>query len=228
MGSPMNGMRYAHKTIRKELAAMEAAAGMLGAMDVGDAARLAERVALFKLAIKGHNAGEEAVLWPAIDAIFPQISIPYTLDHRADDETIESIERLLSEYRAAGSDALRHDVAGRVHRQMIALNVSISHHATKEDNHLVPLVEDQFSLEQQHALDGGMGAHSPGELMGQIVPMMVRALDPEEQVDYVGKMARTMPPEVFRAAAGWIKAGVNTEVWTALIGRVPELGAVGR
>lgn len=84
--APFNGMRYAHKTIRHELAALEELAGKLGSEADGVAASLAERFGFVKQVINSHWAGEEEVLWPALEAKAPQITTPYTLDHQGERE----------------------------------------------------------------------------------------------------------------------------------------------
>jgi hemerythrin-like domain-containing protein len=222
MTSPMNGALYAHKAMRKELELLEAMAGPGAPIGEERVAALADRIAFFHPVVKGHNDGEEAVLWPALDGRFPHISTPYTLDHRADEDTFQRIEALLAELRVAGGDE-RAAATEQLRRAIVALSVSVSHHSRKEDSHLAPLVQQSFSAEEQAALVGGMIGYLPRELMPQMLPWMLQALSADERVDYLAIMKEMMPPERFLMAVGWARDGLPPEEWEEMVGQMPEL-----
>jgi hypothetical protein len=224
MVSPMNGALYAHKAFRKELETLEGLAGSGAPAGEEQVEELAERIAFFHPVVKGHNDGEEAILWPAIDGKFPNISTPYTLDHQADEATFQKIESLLGDLRSAAGDE-RAAVAERLRRAIVALNVAVAHHSRKEDAHLAPLVVGNFPVEEQSALAVGMVGYLPRELMPRILPWMLEAISVEERVDYLSILKALMPAERFQAAAGWAKQGLPSDEWATLVERMPELGS---
>lgn len=225
MGSPLNGAIYAHKAFRKELNDLEEEAERLDTARDAWVADFAGRVAFFHRIVKAHNTGEEEVAWPAIDGRFPNVTLPYTFDHRADEETFLQIEGLLGEIQKAGDSRNRAELIRQVKRLFTVINAHVSSHANREDAHIIPLLQENFSLAEQGEMSGRMVAHLPRDEMPRIMPMLVSALTIEERVDYVGAMQHAMPPEAFKAATGWIKAGIPEVEWSELAGRVPGLVA---
>lgn len=221
--APFNGMRYAHKAIRAEAQAMEGMGEELGSLSDGVAGKLRERFALFTAIMRGHWNGEEEILWPALEAKVPQVTVPYTLDHDVEIEVFKTIDDLLSTYRAAQSADERGAVARRLYRELIALNTAIANHSRKEDKQIIPLVEERFSPHEQEALAGAMVAHLPQHLMGEITALVMRALDDDEREDFLRIMMAKMPPQAFRATARAVQAGISPEAWSALALRVPEV-----
>jgi hypothetical protein len=186
---------------------------------------VAEQVDVFHKSVTGHNTGEEEVAWLAIDARFPHVTLPYTLDHRVDEETFLAIEAALRDLQYGAEVAVRDDRMRKLKRLFTELNVSISHHANREDAHIIPLLQENFTLPEQGDIAGRMIAHISRDVMPWMVPAIARAITLEEQVDYVDMMMHAMPPEAFHAVAGWIKAGIPGPQWSELSFRVPELGA---
>jgi hemerythrin-like domain-containing protein len=222
--APFNGMRYAHKTVRAEAEAMEGAAGELGSLADEKAEQLAERFAFFSAIMRGHWNGEEEVLWPALEAQVPQVTTAYTLDHNAEYDVFESIEKLLASYRAAQSGEERAALGHRLQRQFIALNTAITNHSRKEDAHIIPLIEERFSPQQQGELSDRMVALLPQQLMGRIAVTVMRALDDDEREDYLRIMMAKMPPQAFGPLARALQANIAPEAWATLAARVPEAG----
>ena len=221
--APLNGMRYAHKTIRRELKNLEAAAAHLDFADEAAAAALHEHVVVLGALLRGHTDGEEAVLWPALEAKFPQITTPYTLDHRAEQAHVARILDLLVGLKQVAPREAREHLKYQLHHETIAIEASTTLHADKEDVHLIPLTERTFDLPTQAALAGGMAAHLPNQYMPQSTNMMMQALDPAERADYVGMLAEAMPPQAFAATKALIENALSPAEWQDLKARVPQL-----
>lgn len=217
-----NGVHYAHKWIRSELERLEKETRQLATVE--DARACADYLAFFHTGVSGHNAGEELVLWPALEAKVPQVTVPYALDHRADEQTFQTLLGLLAHFQAARGEGERADLARQINREAIVLNAAISHHANKEDVQIMPLSEEHFSREEKEALSGGMVAHLPRELMARAMPTLVMALSPDEREDHLRLMMAGMPAAAFRGIGAIVQGGIPAEAWAELVARIPELG----
>lgn len=221
--APFNGMRYAHKAIRAEVEALERTAEELGPT-AGESDNLfAERFGFFTALMRGHWGGEEEVLWPALEAKVPQVTRAYTMDHHREYEVFNAIEELLSAMQTAETPEERAEHCRRLRREVIALNTAVTQHSRKEDAHIIPLVEDLFTHEEQEALSGGMMAHIPREHMGRAAVMVMRAVDGDEREDYTRMIMAKMPPPAFRGLMSGVKDSISSAAWSALVERVPEL-----
>jgi hemerythrin-like domain-containing protein len=221
-GMPFNGTRYAHKWMRSELAGLEQESqGLVGAEPEAVVA-FTERLAFFHAGVLAHNEGEEKVLWPALEARVPQVSVPYAYDHAADDTTFGQIEQLLEQLpRAAEPD--RSAIGQRLARQAAALHEGIARHSRKEDAHHFPLTEQLFSVPEQGQLAGAMVAHLPPAILMRALPLIFRVLSPDERADYLTIMRAGMPEPAFVRAVDLVRAGLPPADWQELAVKMPGL-----
>ena len=220
--APFNGMRYAHKAIRAEADWLEKAAWEIGSAAEEQTQQFAERFAFFKTILNGHWAGEEQVLFPALEAIVPQVTRPYSLDHKREQEVFASIESLVARLEGAPAGE-RPDLARRLNRQVIALNTAVTNHSSKEDAHIIPLVEERYSPAEQGRLAGEMVAHLPQEHMGRLIGVVMQALNTDEREDHLRIMLAKMPPQALPGLAQAVKSSLSTADWAGLTERLPEL-----
>ena len=106
-------------------------------------------------------------------------------------------------------------------RQSIALTEHVLPHVHKEDTLITPLVCELFTPAEQGAQIGKMMGGFPPELLAKAMPWMIRMIDVDDRVAYVQMIQKVMPPERFGVACGWIRGGVNTDVWSGIASRVP-------
>ena len=222
MESPITSIKFIHKAIRTECGSLEQAVEMFDAEGDARAVDLARRFAFLSDMVKTHEDGEEDALFPAMDSRIYPISAPYLLDHRVDQlhmqEIGQSFERLATTADATG----RADVMRALWRQAIAINSAMTLHIRKEEEILVPLVEKNFSVDEQKAIVSQAISHFTPEQMQVGLPWIIKALEPQEQEGYLRMMMEEMPPPVFRAATQWIAAGVSAAQWAEIVRRLPE------
>lgn len=225
MDSPISGIRFIHKALRKEIDGLEEAAGQLVPEDEASAARLADRFRFFQETVASHAAGEEDALFPAMDARIYPVSTTYVMEHQAEERFYDEILRLLESFTGTKEESERVRTVRRVNRLAIAANATLTLHIQKEEQHLVPLVEAHFSIEEQGEIVSRSVAHFGPEQMQRVLPWMMMALTADEQDAYLGMMMRATPREAFRQMARWISEGVSSSQWEEMVRRIPDLAA---
>ena len=79
MPGPIDGLRFAHTAIERELTDLESLVSK--ASSPADVAALAERFAFLEKFCDGHTKGEELGLFPELDKKLPKVSATYLFDH---------------------------------------------------------------------------------------------------------------------------------------------------
>ncbi len=224
MAAPMNGFRYIHKAIRHELDALETLARSVD----GDAQRVStftQRVDFLREVVELHAAGEDEVMYPALDSRVPQVTRAYALDHQYERKIFAEIGTTLAQLaRAAG--ASRDESSRQLSQRVTALNATLSLHIWKEEEQLLPLLDAHFSVEEQGAMAGRIVGHIPPEMMRPLMPWMLNALTLDEREDMLRTLMRALPAEAFRGLSAGVKARFSSADWAAIVKRVPELASV--
>jgi hypothetical protein len=194
----------------------------LAVEDRTPAADLAPRFAFLYGMVKTHEDGEEDALFPVMDNRIYPLSAPYLLDHSVDQlhmqEIAESFDRLAASVHAGE----RGQVAQHLRRQATVISSAMTLHIRKEEDILMPLVEQHFSAEEQKGIVRQAISHFTPEQLQTGLPWIVKALTPQEQEDYLRMLMDDMPPEVFRAATRWVADGVSAAQWEEIVRRIPE------
>ncbi|MBN1560819.1 hemerythrin domain-containing protein [candidate division KSB1 bacterium] len=225
MSAPMNGFRYIHKAIRHELDALETLTGHRSE-NGPELSGLADRLGFLRKVVKLHAAGEEEILYPALDSQVPRVTRSYSLDHQFEESSFDTIEATLTSLQSAPQGAKPRDLAWQLHRQVIGLNATLSLHIWKEEEQLLPLLDEYFGLAEQGAMAGQIVGHIPPEMMRPLLPWMLVALMADEQEDLLRTVMGTVPPEPFRALSAGVKARLPRADWAELTKRLPELASV--
>lgn len=225
MAAPMNGFRYIHKAIRHELDALETLAGNVD----GDAPRVStftQRVDFLREVVELHAAGEDEVMYPALDSRVPQVTRAYALDHQYERKIFTEIGATLSQLARVSAGAQRDELARQLNQRVTALNATLSLHIWKEEEQLLPLMDAHFSVEEQGAMAGRIVSHIPPEMMRPLMPWMLNALTLDEREDMLRTLMRTLPPEALHGLSAGLKSHFPSADWAALVGRLPELASV--
>ncbi|RQW08165.1 hemerythrin domain-containing protein [candidate division KSB1 bacterium] len=225
MSAPMNGFRYIHKAIRHELDALEVLTDPR-TENGPELSGLAERLSFLREVVKLHAAGEEEVLYPALDSRVPQVTRSYSLDHQFEESSFDTVAATLAGLQSAPQGAKPRELALQLHRQMIGLNATLSLHIWKEEEQLLPLLDEHFSVAEQGAMAGQIVGHIPPEMMQPQLPWMLVALTADEREDLLRTVMGTVPPEPFRALGARVKADLPRADWAELTKRLPELASV--
>jgi hemerythrin-like domain-containing protein len=218
--SPIRSIRFIHTAIRKECESLEEAVTEFDPRDEVKGEDLRRRFTFLHRTVKTHEDGEEDAIFPAADNRIYPVSAPYLLDHRVDQAHIKEIGESLSGLAARASEHAA--IARQLYHRMVVVNSAITLHMRKEEEIVVPLLEQHFSVEEQKGMVGQAMAHFGPDLMPEVAPWLVRWLEPEDQEAFLRMMMSQMPPQLFAAAKVWVANGVPKEMWQEIVRRIPE------
>ncbi len=215
---PIRGFFYAHKAIRTELSALANLAERLDPNANID--EFEDRLEVLHILVKAHAGGEEDAYYPGLDRLRKDISKAYIWDHKLDEELFESIKRSIARINDNGKPS---DIES-LRRDMLTLKDTLSAHAQKEDDLLVPLADAEMPISEQGAIAGKVVAGIPPHLMERIFKrVVISALTTEERADYIGLVKKGLPPEVFETIVGWFREALPANDWKDLVQMTPEL-----
>jgi iron-sulfur cluster repair protein YtfE (RIC family) len=213
----MSGVRFIHKAMRAEAERIEE----LAQAPAFERAELAQLVEHLDFVNQVHTSGEEAFVFPLLDAKAGRQSAAYLLDHEEDKRVFAELRSLLTE--PEGDEADRARRLARIRRQTIVLHENLLGHMAREEKVAVPAIEATATFEEQAQCIAGAVSHIPRESMPQLMPWKMRALDPDERVAYLTPMLRDVPPQMHPVVGQWIRSGVSDEDWSDLSRRLPQL-----
>lgn len=214
---PVKGFLYAHKVIRAELAALADLAEKL--QPNSSVEEFEDRVEVLHTFVEAHAGGEEDGFYPGLDRLRKDISKAYLWDHKLDEKLFDSIKKSIARIKGNGSLS---DIES-LKRNTLTLKATLSAHAQKEDDLLVPLADAKMPLEEQGAIVGKISARLQPQMMGRVVKLFADTLSSEERADWIGLVKRGLPPEVFQGMVGLVRQGVSEKDWQDLLQLLPEL-----
>ena len=159
-----------------------------------------------------HAAGEEEVIFPAVEKAAPQVAAPYLIDHRELDTMTEGLDAVLrspNELDAARATAV--------------LTSHLRIHLHKEDTHLYPILRSIWGPDEQAVVVGHMAKKVPPEFMPSLVHWMFPLVSQDDQATMSTVWAALMPPEVFGHIKPLIRDAVTAADLAELTKRVPQL-----
>ena len=212
MPGPLADVKYIHNAFRFDLQRLQSDIKFFATLGDGDAEVLAKRFATVHEVLALHEQAEEAVLFPAVNAIQPGIADQYEKTHREIDPLRND---LLAALKAGNGD--------RAFDLIMELKPKMDAHLSQEEQELMPWCEQRMQPEQQGQLVGAMGQKMPQDKMPEIVPWMVRALPVDDRVGVLQMWHKVLPPPVFTAVKGMAKSGLNDQQWNELVGKMPAL-----
>jgi len=217
---PAQGVRFIHIALSREAHEIELQAARSESPE--ELTALGERLAQFGMFNKAHTDGEELGLYADLELKAPHVRAAYLHDHKEDHELFVDLANRIIAAREA-SAATRPGLLTAMRRQSIALTEHVVPHVHKEDTLITPLVCELFTPAEQGAQIGKMmGGFSP-ELLAKAIPWLIRMIDADDRVSYMQMIQKVMPPERFGIACGWIRGGVNADVWSGITSRVPGI-----
>ena len=133
-------------------------------------------------------------------------------------ETVESFDRLAAAQDAGERAALLRGLG----RQTTLLSAAITLHIRKEEDLLVPLVEQRFSFEEQAEMVRNAVGHFTPQQQQVVMPWILKAQTPDDQEAFLRMLMQEMPPDMFRTLTRWISDGVSPTQWQEILRRIPE------
>jgi iron-sulfur cluster repair protein YtfE (RIC family) len=213
---PIRVIFYVHKAIRAELDTVRDLAEKLELNS--DFNEIEERVNFLADIVDAHAQGEEDAFYPAMDELRRDISQVFSWDHKIDEGYFQAIKQSITKIKGGGNQS---DLAS-LKRNVYALHATLSAHAQKEDDLLVPLTDKEMDLGKQGEMVGKISAKIPPHLMEKALKWIVRIISPEERADYLGIVKRAVPPEGFDMMAGWVREALTADEWRELSSRLPD------
>lgn len=149
-------IREEHRQLVPHLRHVEAAATAVMVWDHGEAqSRLSQVLAFLRDDLLPHAKQEEDVLYPEIDRITgANTTATMTLDHV---EIKDRIDRLGTTVETALGTWDDRESVGEVSRHLAALAAIVLLHFHKEEEALLPVLDDGLTVEEGHQLFSRMG-----------------------------------------------------------------------
>ena len=210
MVTPLDVIPSFHQALRNDMKLIDDAAYKAAAED-GNLAPVVERLSFFTEILMWHAAGEDELVFPAMDKVAPLVAQGYLHDHSEFDMMTEGMAKMV-----AASDPL---VAAR---ETAAMTAVLRIHLDKEDQQLYPILRERTSLEEQTAIVGGMAAHVPPERNPEFIRWFFPLLEHDDREMWTRVVMGLMPEEVFAQVKMLIRETI-TDDWAELTRRIPEL-----
>ena len=210
MVTPLDVIPSFHQAPRNDMKLIDDAAYKAAAED-GNLAPTVERLRFFSEILMWHAAGEDELVFPALDKVAPLVAQGYLHDHHEFETMTEGLAKI-----TAASDAL---VAAR---ETAALTAVLRIHLDKEDKYLYPILRERTSLEEQSAIVGGMAAGVPPERNPEFIRWLMTLLGHDDREIWTRVVMGLMPEEVFAGVKTLIRDTI-TDDWAELTRRIPEL-----
>lgn len=211
---PMRSIFYPHKAIITELGILKDLTEKLALNS--DFNELEDRVNFLSDVVNVHAKSEEDVFYPAVDELRKDISKVFIWDHELDEKYFQAIKESMAKLKGGGKQI---DLEN-LNRNVCALSATLSAHAKKEDDLLVPLIDEEIDPMRQGEMVGKIVAHIPPHMMERVFKWIVSIISSEERADFIGIMKKGMPPERFDVVKGWTKEILSENEWKELLSRI--------
>lgn len=218
-------MYFPHKAFLKEASDIEDLAREVHVEDHAQVATLLERVKAFRDVLKHHESAEERFYFPPLETKFRHAVPTYVFDHNHHATTFEGIIESLTALASARFHGERVEVARRLHRQAIAMNVTTALHISKEDELLFPAFNDHFSDEEQAAIVAHQITNTEATVGG--TTLVFRALTSEDREALLRGLLQGVPPEGLGHMLKLFSDAVSPQEWSEVVRRIPELAGAG-
>ncbi len=210
MAEPLDAIKAIHNAFRNDMKRIDAAAHE-SARGNKDSKLAAERLRLFNEVLIFHANGEEKAVFPAMEAVAPNVSEAYEIDHRGLDAASHALSAAI-----AADDALA------TARASAAFKFHLDMHLKKEDEHLYRLFRERISMPDQGKIAGIMANEIPPDRQAEFILWLYPLLDHNDRENMARIMQMVMPPEVFSRVKLLIQSGIGDD-WAELVRRIPEL-----
>ncbi len=210
MAVPLDAIRAVHNALRKDVAAIDAAAYSAAKGGAG-ADLVVKRYTFFNEVLVWHAHGEEKFVFPAMENAAPLVAEAYERDHRGLDSLFDSLKKSVT-----SSDPLA------IARATAAFNFHLTFHLGKEDAHLYRIFNERVSLPEQGAIVGKMAQEVPIDRFAEFVGWLYPLLGADDRENMIRIMRQALPAPIFAIAAQLIKAAIGNG-WEDVVRRIPDL-----
>ena len=210
MAEPLDAIMAIHNAFRHDMsiidtAVLETARGKPGL------APTIERFRFFNEVLVWHAHGEEAAIFPALDAVVPLVAEAYLRDHHGLDAAFEAMDKAYS-----AGDVLE------TARTSAAFKFHLDIHLAKEDAHLYRLVRERVPKEEQAKAAGIMSSLVPQDRFPEVIAWEFPLIGNDDRENMTRILQMVMPPPVFAQVSQLIHKAVGDD-WAELVRRIPTL-----
>ena len=210
MAEPLDAIMAIHNAFRHDMsiidtAVLETASGKPGL------APTIERFRFFNEVLVWHAHGEEAAIFPALDAVVPMVAEAYLRDHHGLDAAFEAMDKAYS-----AGDVLE------TARTSAAFKFHLDIHLAKEDAHLYRLVRERVPKEEQAKAAGIMSSLVPQDRFPEVIAWEFPLIGNNDRENMTRILQMVMPPPVFSQVSQLIHKAVGDD-WAELVRRIPTL-----
>jgi hypothetical protein len=210
MAQPLDAVMAFHNAFRNDMAMIDAAALDL-ARGKKELIETVKRFRFFNEVLVWHAHGEEAAVFPAIEAVAPLVAEAYEKDHRGLDNAFDVLNAAFS----------ANDILATT-RASAAFKFHLDIHLKKEDTHLYRIMKERIPMPDQGRIVGIMANETPMERFPEVVDWLFPLLDLNDRENMTRIWQMVMPPPVFDQAKVLIKKAIG-DGWQELILRIPTL-----
>ncbi len=214
MPGPLSGVIFIHNAFRNDLQRSQSDIKFWATLGDGDADLMASNFAFLHESLALHEAAEEAVLFPAVNAIEAGKADVYIQAHRQIDPLRDGL-----------LEALQAKNADKAFDLIMELKPLMDAHLTQEESELLTWADENISFPDQGRLAGEMAGKIPPEKMGPMVPWMARLLSPADREGVMRMWAVALPEPAFAGIKKLVQGALRPEEWSDLTGRMPELAS---
>jgi Hemerythrin HHE cation binding domain len=210
MTQPLDAVMAIHNAFRRDIAGIDAAALGAGRGTPGLEPEI-ERFRFLNEVLDWHARGEELAIFPALEAVAPQVAWAYERDHRGLDAAYSAMDAAYSAH-----DALQ------TARASAAFKFHLDIHLAKEDAHVYRLIGERVSIADQGKALGVMSSTVPQERFPEVIAWMYPLVGDDDRENMTRIWQMVMPPPVFAGVKQLIRAAIP-DGWAELARRIPEL-----
>ncbi|XP_004300511.1 PREDICTED: uncharacterized protein LOC101292707 [Fragaria vesca subsp. vesca] len=188
--SPILIFLFFHKAIRKELDALHRLAMAFATGKEADIKPLLERYHFLRSIYKHHSNAEDEVIFPALDIRVKNVAQTYSLEHKGESNLFDHLFELLNS-NAQSDENFPRELASCTG----ALQTSVSQHMAKEEEQVLPLLIEKFSVEEQASLVWQFLCSIPVNMLAQFLPWLSSSVSPDEYQDLRKCLSKIVPEE---------------------------------
>jgi hemerythrin-like domain-containing protein len=210
MTQPLDAIVAIHNAFRSDIkmidaAAVEAARGQTGL------APTIERFQFLNEILVWHAAGEEQVVFPALETVAPSVAEAYVMDHHGLDAAYTALNAAVS-----ADDTLQTACAAA------AFKFHLDIHLKKEDTHLYRLFGERIPMPEQGKVMGQMAGTVPQERFPEVIAWMFPLLGTNDRENMIRIWQTVMPAPVFAGVKPLIRKAIGDD-WAEMERRIPAL-----
>ncbi len=210
MADTVDAILAFHNAFRKDLWQIDEAALRIARGTEGPEDTLL-RYRFFNEILLWHARGEEAGVFPAIDAVAPLVAEPYLIDHTGLDTASAELEASW-----AAHDPLR------TARATAAFRFHLNIHLRKEDTHLYRIFRERVSSEEQKKVLGILAKSIPPDRFAEVVAWLFPLIGHHDRENMTRVWQGVLPPLAFAGVKELIRKAVGDD-WAELSRRIPGL-----